>query len=362
MEDYDKNQDHGDVFGIDFGSANCRLTAMLPLPDHAVIGGLVAQDEVNKCKINFKVNHSYKSCFVAMLEFPRSSEAEDENRSKIHKCSFELSAQAINCATVETATTKNVPPEILIKRKVSKSIEEQRLHRVSIEFNSNMIETICIHPQNHFGLGPDSTAQLNQVRDMLASGRMVMFCRDEEETTSEFQTWYASINHQKTKQDLIQKWFTSTRRFIQLGSCVEKERRPINMNIPNRYSFDHYDEYQAVNVYGTIQEDEHMKRLPESLLHQHASIKLVEIPGAGNRHYMGLLTLTGEQEDRFQVNDTVKLNFDPNRPLIEEAWQATVLEPFPLSQVGEVTMVVSRRKIGDTFEDYDPRVVKTCLS
>ena len=97
------------------------------------------------------------------------------------------------------------------------------------------------------------------------------------------------------------------------------------------YAYFNFDDYRTVKGFGLIGEHEYMESKREEMIAEETDMKIVELAGADNRHYIALVPLSGNTEIRFQPGDSVRVCFDPLLDDRSKDWHANILPPVSLS-------------------------------
>jgi hypothetical protein len=139
--------------------------------------------------------------------------------------------------------------------------------------------------------------------------------------------------------------------FLQLGDYPPPEVRPI-VRVPASPTLDSFSEYSTVYGYGCIYEHEVMEKHVNSVSSNIFQLRVMDIPSSGDKCYIGFLAQPAELNARFEVGESLKINFDTKVCLETEDWTAVVLEPLPCAPHGEVCTALFRRWDSETNE-YD---------
>ncbi|GFG21440.1 hypothetical protein IFM5058_11042 [Aspergillus udagawae] len=85
-------------------------------------------------------------------------------------------------------------------------------------------------------------------------------------------------------------------------------------------SFLYWEEYVTLLGYSLIYKHEHVEGLVKGLADAIATLKVVKIPQAGSRQYIGFLKLPNEFSLDLQPGDAIKLNFNAITILLTQPW------------------------------------------
>lgn len=150
----------------------------------------------------------------------------------------------------------------------------------------------------------------------------------------------------KAENPPLCKWYpTLSRRrenfFIQLRQLPEKDARPA-YNFKLKASFSSQDEYVTVLGFGAIQEDEVTSEEARTLQDESVRLRLMTIPGAGDRRYLAFLECPDSVSARIQPGDVLKINFVPDIDNRENDWHAVAVAPMPFAPLFDISLLVAR--------------------
>ncbi|RHZ68502.1 DEAD/DEAH box helicase [Aspergillus thermomutatus] len=131
---------------------------------------------------------------------------------------------------------------------------------------------------------------------------------------------------------------------IQVGEYIAPEQRPL-VERKTKISFNSHSEYVTTLGFGLIYEHEHHVQMVQAIEDVPIELRLITIPRAGNRRYLGFLSLPAEQQLDLRNGDALKINFhsDPEEADPDSDWHATVTDPMPVTPPGMTTLFLTRR-------------------
>lgn len=129
--------------------------------------------------------------------------------------------------------------------------------------------------------------------------------------------------------------------FIQLGQYSEKDARP-KYEFKTKIPFSSQDEYTTVLGFGAIQEHEYEFDAAQSITCDQLRLRLMTIPGAGNRRYLAFLECPKGMTARIQPGDILKINFEPEIDDRANDWHAVAVPPMPFAPIFDVSLLLTR--------------------
>ena len=142
----------------------------------------------------------------------------------------------------------------------------------------------------------------------------------------------------------LAKWYPDhpTKMFIQAGAYISAEDRPQFAPLPASPSYLSFEEYTTVLGFGLINQHEHTVQCAGELPEHVMNLRLMTIPGAGDRRYLGFLECPDTVKLRIRPGDQLQINLDPDTDVSEDAWFATAIDPLPMASLRDVTILLTR--------------------
>jgi hypothetical protein len=114
----------------------------------------------------------------------------------------------------------------------------------------------------------------------------------------------------KIEIEIINKWFLNhfKKHFIQKRNYTKKEKRP-NYEIKNHYIFRNSSDYLISHDFEAISEYKYQQKIISKIKKYILNIRIIQIPGAGDRRFMIFISISDEFLFRAKPKDTVNINF-----------------------------------------------------
>ncbi len=144
-------------------------------------------------------------------------------------------------------------------------------------------------------------------------------------------------------QNPLAKWYPDhpTKMFIQAGAYISADERP-QFSLPASPSFFSFAEYTTVLGFGLINQHEYAVQCEDELPDHDMELRLMTIPGAGNRRYLGFLECPDAVKLRIRPGDRLSVNFDPDTNVREDDWSAMAVDPLPMASLRDVSILLTR--------------------
>src|SRR2546430_6840876 len=151
------------------------------------------------------------------------------------------------------------------------------------------------------------------------------------------------VFHQEALENPLAKWYPShpAKMFIQAGEYIAAEDRP-QYTIPASPCFFSFAEYTTVLGFGLINQHEYTLACEENLPEHTMNLKLMTIPGASDRRYLGFLECPDDIKLRIRPGDRLAINFNPEIDDRAEDWSATAVDPLPIASLRDVSILLTR--------------------
>ncbi|RHZ50301.1 DEAD/DEAH box helicase [Aspergillus thermomutatus] len=221
----------------------------------------------------------------------------------------------------------------------------------AINDNSIWGITVSKHPDVHlhaanlfchrsFG---DQDALIAQIREHLGNQQLRFFVRGYEVNRILLQL--NTRLSEDANNNPLRAWYPGhpSKVFLQIGDYPNQENRPV-VTRSTKPSFLNWEEYVTLLGFGLIyeHEHEHVARQMQSLADSIATLKVIEIPGADSRRYIGFLELPDEFCLDLQPGDAMKVNFNVEEPESHTDWHACVVDSLPIAPPKAVTILLTR--------------------
>jgi hypothetical protein len=138
-----------------------------------------------------------------------------------------------------------------------------------------------------------------------------------------------------------------TQHFLQLGDYPSANDRP-HVHVPAAPVLSSWSEYSTIYGFGCVAEQEVVNTNRKNVLDHVFKLRVMNVPGARDRFYVGFLEKPDELEARFNTGDRLTVNFNPTRRSEDENWSAMVIDTLPCTPQGDVCISLIRPVNPDT--------------
>ncbi|KAI9840209.1 MAG: Tripartite DNA replication factor [Sclerophora amabilis] len=239
---------------------------------------------------------------------------------------------------------ENLPASVKAVPRVEKLVGLKIFWKVSMTVKSNGVVTENLYHSEPLW----HQAEIDQIRDIFRPQNVegsqtiqcYVACGDTIEQTIDR---IPPLLEQEREDDPVWKWHPGKKKiFLQLGTETPVADRP-RERMAAITTFANWEEYLTLKGYAVIQEKEHTEGLAGQISLEQKELKLMHLPGAGDRLYLAFLSAEQMQNlPKLQPGDHLKVHMDPEKIVLANAWDGFVLDSLPLAAVGDVTFQLLR--------------------
>ena len=317
-------------------------------PDQSIhpLGGLsdVGVDGI-RVKLLENSTPTYKTWAEIRLIIPNVPKPEHENQSTEITARIRFGAPALGpggISATRLTTADEIPACLTQFAKIEASLSEGRLVLVKLKYQPTKVTWIsCKRSQPD--LTPRHRRELANLFKGVETGELQLYCRASHEPDNFLRKLRTHICQEYSRRDPVLQWHPANRAtpFIDPELPTPRAERP-KVILPAQLVFTDPIEYLTLQGYAAIQEEEYVQQIAERCAKAIHQLRLITIPGAGNRRYLGFLKFPCGLEFRLRPQDKVRLNFDPELGTDDDDWFGHVTEPLALASPDEVTLIVNR--------------------
>ncbi|GFF31511.1 hypothetical protein IFM61606_10701 [Aspergillus udagawae] len=129
--------------------------------------------------------------------------------------------------------------------------------------------------------------------------------------------------------------------FLQIRDYPSQGNHPV-VTRSTKPSFLYWEEYVTLLGYSLIYKHKYVEGLVKGLANAIATLKVVEIPQAGSRQYIGFLELPDKFSLDLQPGDAMKLNFNMKEPESHTDWHACVMDALLIAPPKAITILLTQ--------------------
>lgn len=256
----------------------------------------------------------------------------------------------VNCIQQQDIKAEQVtglPVELSTVPRVDELITQGLLHKLTFAYSATTLATEGLK-SNYEGDAELQNILIN-LRQLLTTGNLTLYVRSADDMAPTVRSFVNRLQEESGNSP-VNLWHTKhpEKQYVQLGQLTDVADRP-NISVAAELTFGGIGEYVTIQAYGAIIENEVEEERANAISGGTFLVRLLEIAGAGDRRYMGIMEVPAEKS--INEGDSLALNFNLDVDDRDEDWSATVLPNLLYTRLGQVTLVVRRKynRITETF-------------
>jgi hypothetical protein len=350
LEDGDEHTD------IPSSNRDVSYPAILTHHDNKYFAQWTESNQAVKLRVAFLKCPNYISMFALRFRFVWT-DVHDKKQEE-HADLFVTTGQTkvneidIQPVTAEYKAGSDTVPAFLKQSdtKMDDRIKDNLIWRLRIPYKAE-----SPHACNFFVTHTESFVkdQISPLIDLVTrDGLLELWLRGTEADTSVEEL--VSLMHNEQLDPPLDRWYLGVnQRKMVKGQYQQPQNRPL-LQARRRFTFSQKLDYMTTLGFAAVQEQEFVTGLLEQLPDAGAYVRLLSIPGAGDRRYFGFLEVPNLSELRLQPGDKMTICFDTETDIREQDWYATVIDPMPYAPLSTTSLLVTRKwdsELGEWLSD-----------